>query len=545
MLLLSPLLNTSLESNVVNTVRNLVRSLDLKISTTKIKENLQQHPDYPSLLSISDALTSWKIYNVSLKVDPDKLKELPTPFIVQLREGRNAFFTVVKEFSEGELVISDISDTRWKTISFNEFKQIWTGTVTLVEPEEGSGESNYAQSRKKERLQKLVPTLTIFILLGLVFFTGITSFIHAGIVAWSAVALLCLKLFGAYVGGLLLLYDIDKSNVALQKVCNGSKNVNCGAILQSKASKVLGMFTWSEIGFIYFAGGLISLLATGLNAVMITLVVWLNVLALPYILFSLYYQWRVAKQWCVLCLTVQGVLAAEALVALSGGLYTLTPLATITFNQGLAFSLCFILPFVAWLLLKPLLIAAKAGNKNKMELVRLKNNTEIFESLLLRQKQITEQPAGLGLILGNPNAKNKIIKVCNPYCGPCAKAHPEIDRLLEHNPDLQVQIIFTASSDEKDTKAAPVRHLLAIAEKYDQPTLAKALDDWYNAPVKDYETFAAKYTMNGELQKQSHKLDAMKHWCGKTDIAFTPTFFINGYQMPEMYSIGDLKHFLT
>ncbi|HEY2722735.1 MAG TPA: hypothetical protein VGI82_13465 [Chitinophagaceae bacterium] len=35
---------------------------------------------------------------------------------------------------------------------------------------------------------------------------------------------------------------------------------------------------------------------------------WLNIFALPYTLFSVYYQWKVAKQWCILCLAVQGLL---------------------------------------------------------------------------------------------------------------------------------------------------------------------------------------------------------------------------------------------
>jgi len=39
----------------------------------------------------------------------------------------------------------------------------------------------------------------------------------------------------------------------------------------------------------------------------------LSFCALPYILFSVYYQWQVAKQWCVLCLTVQTILFAEGI----------------------------------------------------------------------------------------------------------------------------------------------------------------------------------------------------------------------------------------
>jgi protein-disulfide isomerase len=196
-------------------------------------------------------------------------------------------------------------------------------------------------------------------------------------------------------------------------------------------------------------------------------------------------------------------------------------------------------------LLLPAYRSTKENKRNKAELQRIKHNPQIFDALLEKQKTLTDSTAGLGIILGNPNATHKIIKVCNPYCSPCAEAHQPMEELLHNNPDVQVQIIFYATSDEADKKAPPVKHLLAIAEKGSEELTQKALDDWYLPENKDYEVFAAKYPMNGELKQQNAKVNAMYHWCHKTEIAFTPTFFVNGYQLPEMYSVSDLKYFLT
>ena len=63
--------------------------------------------------------------------------------------------------------------------------------------------------------------------------------------------------------------------------------------------------------------------------------------------------------------------------------------------------------------------------------MRVKFNTEIFDTLLKKQKQITLPTEGIGIDLGNPEATNTLIKVCNPYCGPCANAHSKIKKLLE------------------------------------------------------------------------------------------------------------------
>ena len=67
--------------------------------------------------------------------------------------------------------------------------------------------------------------------------------------------------------------------------------------------------------------------------------------------------------------------------------------------------------------------------------MRIKYNPQIFEALLLKQKKIEQCTESLGITLGDVSAKNTLIKVCNPYCGPCAKAHPEIEKLLEENKD--------------------------------------------------------------------------------------------------------------
>jgi protein-disulfide isomerase len=73
----------------------------------------------------------------------------------------------------------------------------------------------------------------------------------------------------------------------------------------------------------------------------------------------------------------------------------------------------------------------------------------------------------------------------------------------------------------------------------------QALDDWYLAESKDYEAFAEKYPMNGQLKLQTEKVKAMYEWCNKEEIQFTPTFFVNSHQLPEIYSVDDLKYFLS
>ncbi len=157
----------------------------------------------------------------------------------------------------------------------------------------------------------------------------------------------------------------------------------------------------------------------------------------------------------------------------------------------------------------------------------------------------------MGIDIGNPAATNTLIKVCNPYCGPCAKAHPKIEELLKEMPNVKAKIIFTTPNKPGELAYKPVSHLLAIAAQSNGGReINHALDDWYLADKKDYEIFANKYPPdnyreNGQLAKQGNKIEAMDKWCKEMDIHATPTIFINGYQLPDAYRIEDLQYFLA
>ena len=137
-----------------------------------------------------------------------------------------------------------------------------------------------------------------------------------------------------------------------------------------------------------------------------------------------------------------------------------------------------------------------------------------------------------------------IVKVCNPNCGPCSRAHPELENLLD-NYDIQVRIIFNSQNKEADHTANAARHLMAIAQRGDHELTKRALDHWYGSERKNYEEFAALYPLrNEDLRAQDHKLEAMYGWVNAGDIRYTPTFFINGRKLPSHYKLQELKNIL-
>lgn len=140
---------------------------------------------------------------------------------------------------------------------------------------------------------------------------------------------------------------MDKNNPLLQKVCTGIAKGDCNAVLTGKQAKLFSWLSWSEVGFFYFTGCLLVLLfsANTLNN-SIALIAWLNILSLPYTIFSIYYQWRVAKQWCVLCLVVQALLVLGSVNAIANTFLLTVPGFHISFLVKAI--LLYLLPALLW-----------------------------------------------------------------------------------------------------------------------------------------------------------------------------------------------------
>ncbi len=85
-----------------------------------------------------------------------------------------------------------------------------------------------------------------------------------------------------------------------------------------------------------------------------------------------------------------------------------------------------------------------------------------------------------------------------------------LEEIIQHNPDINVRVIFTATNKENDRGAAVVKHLLAIQAQNNLQQTEKALDDWYLTDKKDYEVFAKKYPLhtNGNSASSSQQSPA-------------------------------------
>lgn len=531
-------------TNLINVATAYVKVLKVRITKTSLTESLNENPFFPSLYSLSNTFERFDIPHQALKIDKENLEKLTPPFIAYMKgQQTGKDFVLVTSVTDTEVrYIADNKKEKKvaKEYFLNDFEQI----VFQAEPDQKSGEKDFFIKRRKEIVNsnktKAIITASVLIFGATLFF--FLRSLPVNFIA-AAACMLIIKMAGLTATILLLIYEIDQSNAFVKSICTAGKETNCGAVLQSKASRIFGM-SWSEAGFFYFASTMLFLLFPSTTfTTKVVVLSFANLLALPYILFSIYYQWKVVKQWCPLCLTVQAVLAVEFVWTILN-FWQHIPVFGFTIPLVLPVAYCLLLPVVLWYVIKPLILKAKEEPVQKVAYRRLLYNPETFNYLLQQQPVAPKGYENIGIEIGNPAAENTIIKVCNPYCGPCAKAHPVLEEIVHKNKNVKLRLIFTASNKKDDKRGIAARHLLAISQKYSRQQTQKALDDWYLAVKKDYDIFAEKYPLNGELKKQESTIDKMKEWCKEAEISFTPTIFINGRRLPERYKVEELKYIL-
>jgi len=142
------------------------------------------------------------------------------------------------------------------------------------------------------------------------------------------------------------------------------------------------------------------------------------------------------------------------------------------------------------------------------------------------------------LQLGNPDAPLQILVACNPYCGPCAKAHKVLHELVQRN-DIGLTVRFVIKTGNKeDKKLQAVEYILQLCKGSSNEYKRKVLYDWYE--WMDMEKFKNSYHLNKD-QDVKESLEFLEKWSGESKIQFTPTIFINDFEMPKQYKVDDLS----
>ena len=321
-----------------------------------------------------------------------------------------------------------------------------------------------------------------------------------------------------------------------------SKSTDCNAVIRSPASMVFGVIHLSELGLLYFLGGLVSLSISALaNHSIVGLLAILNWLTLPYTFFSVYYQWQVIKKWCPLCLLVMVVFWLEFF---SLNYHFQWPVISTSslFIVLLSFSIPLLFRLAAR---QPIIDSFQLPNLER-KLNRFLKSDRIFQTLLEAQPVVSMGKLRHPVVAGAANPHINLTIVSSPTCGPCAATHFVLESLLSNFSDkLSVNYRFLVPAKEDNSISTKVaKHVIALSLKRPMEEVIKALSNWYLGRYKDnFEKWAEFHSSESTPDKEliDSMLSEQVNWCLQAGVHATPTIFINNKKMPEEFSVNDLK----
>ncbi len=525
-------------SNTDTLVNNWLQEMKIPVSKTYIRHQLLSHPDYPSLLSITDTLDELGIENTAVQIEKNKLHEMPVPFLAHLNGGG------------GEFAIIKNRDNLEK--QFPNFFQRWGGVSIAAEKPGNLKHKENTVWLTKDKKQIEAVTLTFILLSAFIISANLIS------INWLQAGLFIVAVAGIFVSWMIVTKELGIENKIADSVCG--KDADCDTVINSKTIKLPLNIGWSDAGIIYFSFLLIALLISSYTAAGSGLYILLALFILPAIpvtLLSVYYQWRVVKKWCRLCLITAALLWIQFFVLLPQTLsLTQTGLANISFSDILLSGFLLFITAAAWLWLKPLLKGNKKLETENFAGKRFKYNADVFMALLEKQRKVDTTAFENDLQLGNPTAPLQIMVACNPYCGPCAKAHEVLHELVERN-DIGLTVRFTIKTENKeDEKLQAVTYIHQLTNGKEPGYKRMVLHHWNK--LMNIEKFKEKYqekkindnysdigisgTENGSpsFGGVGQALLQQEKWSGESKITFTPNIFINGYELPKQYNVNDL-----
>jgi hypothetical protein len=300
-----------------------------------------------------------------------------------------------------------------------------------------------------------------------------------------------------------------------------------------------GLVSLSEIGLVYFVGGWLAIVLAGLigNPSLLlgvqAVLFGLTLIALPLTFVSIWYQGFVLKQWCVLCLTVLGLIWIEAVTNWLAGvsIWDINSQAVRIILVGQ------LLTTLLWSFVKLPLSNALAMKSAKKDLLKFKNDPALFMSLLRQQPELRGNFSDDAVIrLGRITAPHTLTIFTSPTCGPCALLHKELNELMAETTQINVNLVFSASDAPNDTRRIVAETVLTLPS--DQRPAA--LDAWFTNIRQDSSQWRTNFTTMNATADVFDLLAQHKALCSANQIEATPTVYVDRWRMPTQYNLKEI-----
>ncbi|MCP4218616.1 MAG: hypothetical protein GY765_28540 [bacterium] len=537
--------------NIPFVVDTLLTLLGISATSGYVNKVLTMHPDYPGILAISESLREWGVKTEAAQGTIADLPGIEFPAIAHLKNNK---YVVLEAVNEKQVTI--ISPTKGEVnLPIDQFNDLWSGVVLQVVQSNGAKEKNYRRHRKEQFLQKLRQRSIIpafFILLAATFAGGV----YGKSLPPALIPLGFLKIAGLVACAFMFAGNTGKNNI-LSRICKFKEKLDCQRVLESPGGRIPGI-SMVDMGLVYFSGGLLALLFSLFAAQTehcLLILGFLNILTLPYTIFSLFYQAFAVRTWCLLCILVQAVFWCE--------FYFLYPFLNSTpgwpnFTAILPTVFGFGLILLSWFTLRPILSKYPALKLSETKAIRVQNQPDFINVRLGEVEGVDMGSFPFEVTVGPPRAPVTLTLVLNPLCRHCGETLKELVELVEIG-EGKIKGIVRFLVGEKVGTAADAENSLDFdvaclvtgltADGRDKDALA-ALDRWFkskNSGTARFFKLWKRHIENPNQDAMERARDLLKtqlKWALDNDLSSTPVQYLHNLKLPDGISFKNLKYYL-
>jgi len=519
--------------NLVDLIYLFIREKKVKVTKDSVKRLLITHPNYPSLVAITDLCTLYSLKSRAVVISASQLKNLIFPAIAHFSVGEGQFVSIKKVKENYVYYLTENGKKIKETIT--EFEKKWDQIIFMADLNPLYEEVNYINLKIKGYLNS-VKYIFPFVLYFIIIISAL----------WTSADLLYnLKTFflitaGALTGLALIRTEFPITPNQKFNMCAISPTLDCTAVLNSRFSKIFGEVTFSHVVFVYFWGQFIIyciLLSISPVRVISSIFLFISIIAIPFTILSIIYQSFFLKKYCLYCITIC------LIIWLQCGLYlprfSLSPLAFPTASLICILLIGYGVPFSALIVVSPLIHRYGELKLAHYEFSEQRKDKRILKLLLEDEEKVDIEILNGEIILGAPDGSYLITIILNLYCLSCGETFQIMEYLLVKYPkDVRVLIRYVTHSDSPNDKNNIIaNNLLKLSYTESHQKYCQAIHDWY--VLKNIGLWSKRYGLSNSTENDP-LLRYQNNWIQKRKIMYTPSVFINGKKKPESLLMDEL-----
>lgn len=495
----------------------------VKFTNDILENNVLKEPNSKNFLGIISILSHYNITCSPFLIEDNNLPIDKLPFITHISNPDEIIFI---EKCENDTLHYYNNEGYFYKVKISEFEKKWSKNVILLK---------YTNKVEKKYLKNLlVEKSPIILCLTFLFFSILTLILKISFP--TNLLYIVNNLLGLYVCYKLNIISLSQ-NQDSSKICNLTKKSNCLSIINHKYSKLFGVISYDKIGYVYFIMALLLPSILENNELNILFLIFGVSTLFP--IYSIYFQYFVAKNWCPLCLIIQFNIITNFLLFLilnSNFIYSIDPIIkTILLLIIIIFGVFFYTKFSS---------SKIEYKENRKRLNNFINDSEVLDIFMKKNVELLSIPKIMSIIIGNVEANNKITFITNPFCKYCSEMYDLLKEVLEYNKDINLETIYCINDDLNTVNNVTIR-LMDIYITNGTENYEKEISNWYSNGYYNYENWLKKFSNEIESStKVKEMLDYHSEWCKLSKINATPTLLLNNKILPKEFRVDDLKYIL-